>query len=376
MPLNFKTVYHLNIYKTENMSLNSFVTLGHSGLRVSRLVMGAMTFGEETGFGSDAKQSDQVLSKYLELGGNFIDTANIYTKGHSEKIIGDYFAKEKGKRNRVVIASKFMGNLYAGDPNGGGAGRKAIFDQCHESLRRLQTDYIDLYWLHAWDRLTPVEETMSALNDLVREGKIRYIGFSDVPAWKAAQAQVMAKANNWAPIIALQLEYSLLERTIEGEHVEMAGELGMGIIPWSPLKSGLLSGKFTKANPMSGVRSYFIGKVTDHQYAIIDEVVKIAKELDTKPAIVALAWVQQKNGVSATLLGARTLEQLESNVKSMDLKLPESAIKRLDEISKPTLNFPYDFLGNTINLSQAGTTVNGITSQITPMTPANDAERH
>ncbi|WP_040628713.1 aldo/keto reductase [Mucilaginibacter paludis] len=358
------------------MSLNSFVTLGHSGLRVSRLVMGAMTFGEETGFGSDAAQSHQVLSKYMELGGNFIDTANIYTKGHSEKIIGDYFAKEKGKRNRVVIASKFMGNLYAGDPNGGGAGRKAIFDQCHQSLRRLQTDYIDLYWLHAWDRLTPVEETMSALNDLVREGKIRYIGFSDVPAWKAAQTQVMAKANNWAPIIALQLEYSLLERTIEGEHVEMAAELGMGIIPWSPLKSGLLSGKFTKATPMSGVRSYFVGKVTDHQYAIIDEVVKIAKELDTKPAIVALAWVQQKSGVSGTLLGARTLEQLESNVKSMDLKLPESAIKRLDEISKPTLNFPYDFLGNTINLSQAGTTVNGIPSQITPMTPANDAERH
>jgi len=358
------------------MSLNSFVTLGKSGLRVSRLVMGGMTFGEEGGFGSNTAQSDQVLSKYLELGGNFIDTANIYTKGHSEKIIGDYFAKEKGKRNRVVIASKFMGNLYAGDPNGGGAGRKAIVDQCHESLRRLQTDYIDLYWLHAWDRFTPVEETMCALNDLVREGKVRYIGFSDVPAWKAAQAQLLARANNWAPIIALQLEYSLLERTIEGEHVEMANELGMGIIPWSPLKSGLLSGKFTKADPMSGVRYSFVGEVTDHQYAIVGEVVKVAKELDTKPSIVSLAWVQQKSGVSATLLGARTLEQLESNVKSIDFKLPESAIKRLDEISKPTLNFPHEFLSNTINLSQAGTTVNGIGSIITPMTPANDGERH
>jgi aryl-alcohol dehydrogenase-like predicted oxidoreductase len=358
------------------MSLNSFVTLGNSGLRVSRLVMGGMTFGEEGGFGSNNAQSDQVLSKYLELGGNFIDTANIYTKGHSEKIIGDYFAKEKGKRNRMVIASKFMGNLYAGDPNGGGAGRKAIFDQCHESLRRLRTDYIDLYWLHAWDRFTPLEETMYALNDLVREGKVRYIGFSDVPAWKAAQAQLLSRANNWVPIIALQLEYSLLERTIEGEHVEMADELGMGIIPWSPLKSGLLSGKFTKANPMTGVRSYFIGKVTDHQYAIIAEVVKVAKELDTTPSIVSLAWVQQKSGVSATLLGARTLEQLESNVKSIDFKLPESAIRHLDEISKPILNFPHDFLSNTINLSQAGTTVNGIGSIITPMTPANDAERH
>jgi aryl-alcohol dehydrogenase-like predicted oxidoreductase len=189
------------------MSLNSFVTLGNSGLRVSRLVMGGMTFGEEGGFGSNNAQSDQVLSKYLELGGNFIDTANIYTKGHSEKIIGDYFAKEKGKRNRMVIASKFMGNLYAGDPNGGGAGRKAIFDQCHESLRRLRTDYIDLYWLHAWDRFTPLEETMYALNDLVREGKVRYIGFSDVPAWKAAQAQLLSRANNWVPIISLQLEY-------------------------------------------------------------------------------------------------------------------------------------------------------------------------
>jgi len=359
------------------MALNSYITLGNSDLRVSPLVMGGMTFGEEGGCGASAAASTEVLAKYLELGGNFIDTANIYNKGHSEKVIGDYFARRKGLRNRVVVASKFMGNLYAGDPNGGGAGRKAIFDQCDESLRRLQTDFLDLYWLHAWDKLTPVEETLSALNDLVRSGKVRYIGFSDVPAWKAAQAQMMALAKNWAPLIALQLEYSLLERTIEGEHVQMAEELGLGIIPWSPLKSGILSGKYSREKQLKGARALFAGTMTDQDWAIIEEVAAVARKLETTSSTVALAWVQQRPGVSATLIGARTLDQLEANFKSIEFKLPGSAIERLDAISKPKLNFPHDFVEWTaLSVSQAGTTVNGLPSQATPMTPASDAERY
>jgi aryl-alcohol dehydrogenase-like predicted oxidoreductase len=172
----------------------------------------------------------------------------MYTKGHSEKIIGDYVAGRSGIRDRLVIATKFFGNLYRGDPNGGSANRKSIIAQAEHSLRRLSTDYIDLYWLHAWDKYTPIEETMHALDDLVTSGKVRYIGFSDTPAWKTAQAQTLAQLRGWAPLIALQIEYSLLERTVEGELIPMAQELGLGVTPWSPLRAGLLSGKYTRDN--------------------------------------------------------------------------------------------------------------------------------
>src|ERR1700735_1121867 len=230
------------------MPLNSYITLGRSGLRVSPFCLGTMTFGEDLGggFGASVPDSEKILAYYLEQGGNFLDTANAYTSGHSEKIIGDFFQQHKGRRARVVIATKFFMNLFAGDPNGGGGGRKAIVAQCEESLRRLQTDYIDLYSLHLWDRFTPIEETMRALDDLVQSGKVRYLGFSDTPAWKVAQAQITALLKGWTPLIALQLEYSLLERTIEGEHIPEALELGMGITPWSPLKSGMLTGKYTR----------------------------------------------------------------------------------------------------------------------------------
>ncbi|GAB3638240.1 hypothetical protein GCM10027422_38300 [Hymenobacter arcticus] len=170
------------------MSLNSYITLGNSGLRVSPFCLGGMTFGNDMGWGSSVPDSEAIISRYLEQGGNFIDTANAYNLGHSERIIGDFFQQRQGQRDRVVIATKFFSNLFAGDPNGGGGSRKAIVAQCDESLRRLQTDYIDLYYLHNWDMFTPVEETMSALDTLVQAGKVRYIGFSDTPAWKVAQA--------------------------------------------------------------------------------------------------------------------------------------------------------------------------------------------
>jgi aryl-alcohol dehydrogenase-like predicted oxidoreductase len=220
------------LHQEQSMPLNSYVTLGRSGLRVSPFCLGTMTFGEDWGWGATPEDSSKFLGAFLERGGNFIDTANFYTRGHSEKIIGDFIAQDRARRERMVLATKFFGNLYPGDPNGGGAGRKAILAQCEQSLRRLQTDYIDLYWLHMNDRFTPIEETLRALDDLVASGKVRYIGFSDTPAWRAAQAQTIAHFRGWTPLISLQIEYSLLERTVEGELIPMAQDMGLGVTPW------------------------------------------------------------------------------------------------------------------------------------------------
>ncbi len=361
------------------MPLNSYVTLGRSGLRVSPFCLGAMTFGEDLGGGSGAsvEDSEAILSHYLAQGGNFLDTANAYTCGHSEKIIGDFFRQGKGKRDRTVIATKFFMNLFAGDPNGGGAGRKAIVAQCEESLRRLQTDYIDLYYLHLWDRFTPIDETMSALDDLVQAGKVRYIGFSDAPAWKVAQAQVMTHFRGWTPLIALQIEYSLMERTVEGELTPMAAELGLGVLPWGPLKSGALTGKYTRANgqKMQGLRGARIGAFTEKQYDIIDTVAAIASECGADSSAVALAWLNSRPGVQSTIIGARTLEQLEANLKALDLTLTPEQIASLDTVSKPVLNFPADFLTHAPVFSHAGATVNGVPSQASFLVPQDDSSR-
>ena len=360
------------------MPLNSYITLGHSGLRVSPFCLGAMTFGDDLGWGSSVPDSEALLSHFLDQGGNFVDTANIYTLGHSEKIIGDFFAQRKGKRDRVVIATKFFGNLFAGDPNGGGASRKAIVAQCEESLRRLQTDYIDLYYLHNWDRFTPVEETMSALDDLVRTGKVRYLGFSDAPAWKVAQAQLIARFRGWAPLVGLQIEYSLLERTVEGELIPMAQELGLGVLPWSPLKMGALSGKYTRANKkkMEGFRGNFVGDLTEKALDIIDVLQKVAKELDSDVSTVALAWVQSRPGISSTIVGARTMEHLHANLKALDLHLSPQQIEALNEASKPALNFPAEFNSQrSPSFAHAGATVNGQPSQLVFNLPADSSKR-
>jgi aryl-alcohol dehydrogenase-like predicted oxidoreductase len=269
-----------------------------------------MTFGEEWGWGATVAESEAILRRFLEAGGNFVDTANGYTLGHSERIIGDYFAHDGGRRDRVVIATKFFTNLYPNDPNGGGASRKSLVTACEESLRRLQTDYIDLYWMHPWDKFTPIEETMRALDDLVRAGKVRYIGFSDAPAWKTAQAQSVSAFHGWTPLVALQIEYSLIERTVEGELIPMARELGLGVTPWSPLRGGVLSGKYTRENA-GRVRADRGERVTaflnEKTYEIIDELARIARETDATPAAVALAWVQSRPGVASTIIGAELL---------------------------------------------------------------------
>ncbi len=360
------------------MPLNSYVTLGRSGLRVSPFCLGAMTFGQDIpGFGASVQDSEAILAHYLDQGGNFIDTANIYTRGHSEKIIGDFFHQRQGRRDRAVIATKFFCNLYAGDPNGGGAGRKAIVAQCEESLRRLRTDYIDLYYLHNWDRFTPVEEMMRALDDLVRSGKVRYIGISDAPAWKVAQAQVLAHFRGWSPLIALQIEYSLMQRTVEGELTPMAEELGLGVLPWGPLKGGALSGKYTRANgaKMQGPRGARGGDFTEKQYDIIDVVGRIASESNTTSATVALAWLKQQPAVQSTIIGATTLDQLKANLSAVDFVLTAEQIAALNDVSKPVLNFPADFLANSPSYAHAGATVDGVPSQASFLVPTDDSTR-
>lgn len=348
------------------MPLDHYKTLGRSGLRVSPFCLGTMTFGEDFGWGSSVAESEAILDRYIERGGNFIDTANLYTKGHSEKIIGDHLARTK-KRDRLVVATKFSGNHYPGDPNGGGSGRKSILAACEQSLRRLGTDYIDLYILHNWDKHTPIEETMAALHDLVRAGKVRYLGISDTPAWKTTQAQLLAQFRGWTPFIGLQIEYSLLERTVEGELIPMAQELGMGVTPWSPLRSGLLSGKYTRANAATvkpDKRSWVAGALGEPVYKIVDELQSIAAELDTTVARVSLAWVQGRPGVDSTIIGTTSLKQLDDNLAALELKLSPEHVARLDALTKPKLNFPADFLGMAAMIQAGGTTINGESSQM------------
>src|SRR6202451_1254408 len=357
------------------MPLDHYVTLGRSGLRVSPLCLGAMTFGEDLGWGSSVKESEQIIDRYLELGGNFVDTAHFYTKSQSEKIIGDHVGRHNDKRDRLVLATKFSGNLYPGDPNGGGSGRKSIVAACENALRRLGTDYIDLYWLHNWDVHTPIEETMAALEDLVRAGKVRYLGVSDTPSWKIAEANVTARFRGWSAFIGLQIEYSLLERTVEQELVPMARELGLGITPWSPLKSGALSGKYTRKNAgeVKGDRGVFLQSAINEQtYALVDELEVIARAHDSTVARIALAWVQSQPGVTSTIIGARRLAQLEDNVQALAVKLTAAELARLDALTKPTFGFPQSMAPIFPALHNGGTSVNGIAAALLPFGVGKD----
>jgi aryl-alcohol dehydrogenase-like predicted oxidoreductase len=365
-----------------------YVTLGRSGLRVSRLCLGTMTFGQQWGWGSDDQTSTAVLDRYLAAGGNFLDTANIYTKGYSELFIGEYLAKRSGPasnptRDRLVIATKFMGNMYRGDPNGGGAGAKSVIAACEQSLRRLKTDYIDLYWAHFWDRLTPIEEMLRAMEDLRRAGKVRYFGLSDHPAWVCTDAQHILASMQAAPLVALQIEFSLAQRTVEGELMPMARHFGMGVTPWSPLRGGVLSGKFTRdRRPAEATRVRVDSPhLTEKNYSIIDELLRIARELSAQhdrpisAAQVALAWLLHQPGVTSPIIGARTTEQLEDNLGCLGLSLSDEHLRALDTVSAVTHAFPHDFLENAQNIIRGGTTIQGIGSSIWDMSPADDTDR-
>jgi aryl-alcohol dehydrogenase-like predicted oxidoreductase len=358
-------------------SLDSYVTVPGSGLRISPATLGTMTFGEDHGWGASVGQSNAMIDEYVDAGGNSIDTANIYTNGHAEAIVGDWLQAHPGRRDRLVIGSKFFVSLHPGDPNGGGPSRKAILHQLHDSLRRLRTDYLDLYWLHNFDPTTPREETLRTLDDLVTQGKVRYIGFSDVPAWATAEAATIARFRGWAPIVALQMEYSLLERTAEGEILPMAAGLGMGAMAWSPLKGGWLSGKFSSGSAAAAdTARRRENRPSPVEQRVIDAVQNVADDLGVSAAEVALAWVRLRTGITSTLLGVRHLDQLRANLRSLSLELPDAAVAALESVSAPRLNFPAENNAGLAPLLQfSGTTVDGRSHTTLPLLHAS-AERY
>jgi aryl-alcohol dehydrogenase-like predicted oxidoreductase len=328
-------------------ALDNYRLLGNSGLRVSPLCLGTMTFGTEWGWGADREESHRQFELYTAKGGNFIDTANVYTKGQSEEYVGEFIAHE---RERYVVATKFSFGMNPGDPNSGGNARKNIMQAVDASLRRMNTEYIDLYWLHVWEYRAPVEEVMRALDDLVRLGKVFYIGFSDTPAWKCAQAQTLAQLRGWSPLVALQIEYSLIERTVEPELLGMARELGLGVTPWSPLGAGVLTGKYLDNPEGDGEGSRAKGterRRTERNNAIAQLVVDIAQECGKTPAQVALNWLLRQRGVTSPILGARTVQQLEDNLGAADFVLDSALLERLNEASAAERDpFPHNFTLN------------------------------
>ncbi|MGH7576724.1 MAG: aldo/keto reductase [Longimicrobiales bacterium] len=335
-----------------NTRLDSYRLLGRSGLRVSPLCLGAMTFGSDWGWGAGADESRRIFDAYVDRGGNFIDTANQYTNGTSEQLLGEF---AEGKRERLVIATKYTLTTRAGDPNSGGNHRKSMVRSVEQSLTRLKTDRIDLLYLHAWDDTTPVEEILRGMDDLVRSGKVLYVGISDTPAWQVARMQAIADLRGWSPLIALQIEYNLIERTVERDLIPMARELGLGVIPWSPLASGVLTGKYSRADLPSGDASAdpagtrknvaaSNASLTERGLAIAEAVGDVAREVGKSPAQVALAWTLLNPAVVSPIVGARTAAQLEENLHALDVSLSDEQRAHLDAVSAIELGFPHDFL--------------------------------
>ena len=364
-----------------------YYLLGKSGLRVSEICLGTMTFGKEWGWGASKEESRKIFDAYVDAGGNFIDTANIYTNGTSEKYVGDFASYD---RERFVIATKYTSNTRAGDPNAGGNHRKNMVQSLEASLRRLNTDYIDLYWVHAWDQTTPIEEMMRTLDDMIKSGKILYIGISDAPAWIVSQANTLANLKGWTEFASIQIEYSLIERTSERELLPMANALDIGITAWSPLGSGVLTGKYNKSSNKallnntvnkdynqkesttndSKTRTSSSSSISDEQndnrlnvasfseisntllkarnLRIAEEVVKIAQEIKRTPSQVALNWIRQSKKIFRNkiipIIGAKNLVQINDNLACMEFVLSDDRIQRLNEVSKIELGFPHDFL--------------------------------
>jgi aryl-alcohol dehydrogenase-like predicted oxidoreductase len=316
--------------------------LGKSGLRVSELCLGTMTFGDSWGWGANKEESKRIFDAYAEAGGNFIDTANLYTNGESERFIGEFV---QGEREHFVVATKYTNAPPGTDPNAAGNQRKNLVQSINASLKRLGVDYIDIYWVHAWDPMTPVEELMRALDDQVRQGKVLYVGISDAPAWIVSRANAIAESRGWTPFISLQVEYNLAQRTPERELLPMARALDVGVTAWSPLASGLLSGKYTRGvNGEERRLSKMSREEPDERsLRIAWEVDALADELGVPSAQVALAWVRQHPNV-IPILGARTVSQLQSNLQSLEVTLTSDQLERLNDVSRIELGFPHDFL--------------------------------
>jgi aryl-alcohol dehydrogenase-like predicted oxidoreductase len=329
--------------------------LGNSGLRVSEAALGTMTFGDDWGWGAAKGEASKVYDAFREAGGNFIDTANFYTNGTSESFLGEFI---KGHRQSVVMATKFTMSAPGTDPNAAGNQRKNMVQSVEASLKRLQTDYIDLYWIHMWDQITPVEEVMRGLDDLVRAGKVLYTGISDAPAWWIAQANTLAHLRGWSPFIGLQIEYSLIERTVERELVPMAKALNIGLTAWSPLAGGVLTGKYhghggssTSANEpgrMNNDMAKDFMPERERTDRIITALKSVSDEIGHSMAQVALAWLRYRQVPVIPIIGARKLSQFQDNLASFDLMLSVDQLKTLDEAGRIDLGFPYDIYAKPI----------------------------
>jgi aryl-alcohol dehydrogenase-like predicted oxidoreductase len=315
-----------------------------------------MTFGDDWGWGAEKDQARKIYDAFREAGGNFIDTANIYTNGSSEKLVGEFIA---GHREEVVVATKYTNAVsgFTGQPgtdaNAGGNQRKNMVQAVESSLKRLGTHYIDLYWLHIWDQMTPVEEVMRAFDDLVRAGKVLYVGISDAPAWVVAKSNTMAELRGWTRYVGLQIEYSLLERTVERELVPMAKDQQMSVLAWSPLRNGLLTGKYlpenVKQSQAEGSRMHSemmkgFGTVEESTHATVREIVAVGEELGVSAAQVALAWLRTRPVPVIPIIGARKLAQIEDNIRSLDVKFSSEQLQRLDKTSAVSMGFPHDFM--------------------------------
>ncbi len=319
--------------------------LGNSGLRVSAAALGTMTFGDDWGWGSAKDEARKVYDAFRAAGGNFVDTANMYTNGTSETFLGEFM---KGHRGSIVLGTKYTNAAAGKDPNAGGNQRKNMFQAVEASLKRLQTDYIDLYWLHIWDQITPAEEVMRGLDDLVRQGKVLHVGISDAPAWWIARANTLADLRGWSPFIGLQIEYSLAERTVERELIPMAHALKLGVTAWSPLAGGILTGKYHGQGSTEGARLSVanmrqFSPAEERSARIVAAVKKVAEEVGRSAAQVALAWLQYRPVPVIPIIGARKLSQLEDNLASLELTLSDDQVKALDDASQIEMGFPHDF---------------------------------
>jgi len=324
--------------------------LGNSGLRVSEAALGTMTFGDDWGWGAAKEEARKVFDAFREAGGNFVDTANVYTNGSSESFLGEFM---EGCRQSLVLATKYSNAAPGTDPNAAGNHRKNMVQSVEASLKRLRTDRIDLYWVHIWDQITPVEEVMRALDDLVRAGKVLYVGISDAPGWWIAQANTLAQLRGWSPFVGLQIEYSLIERSVERELIPMAAALKLGVTAWSPLAGGVLTGKYHGHGPAEPGRmsSDMMQEFMPEQHRterIVAALKTVADAIGRSMAQVALAWLRYRPVSVIPILGARKLAQLQDNLASFEVTLSADQLKTLDEASRIDLGFPYDMYGKDL----------------------------
>lgn len=335
-----------------HMRKQNYRLMGRSGLRISEVCLGTMTFGDSWGWGASEEESRKIYDSFREAGGNFLDTANIYTSGESEKFVGRFI---RDHRAEMVVSTKYSISAFASktspNPNSGGNHRKNMIESVEQSLKRLGTDYIDLYWVHAWDQMTPAEEVMRALDDLIRSGKVLYVGVSNTPAWQVAKGNTLAELRGWTRYVGMQVEYNLLQREVERELVPMAREEDMTLVAWSPLRNGYLTGKYLPERngaakgsrfTLDFVRDAF--PVNAFQLRVVREVVKVAESIDATPAQVALAWLLHRGVPIIPIIGAKSLNQFQDNMRFMELELSQEHLASLDDISAIPMGYPMDFL--------------------------------